>query len=187
MFELETDLVVLATRERRGLTRMVLGSVARNLLTLAPCSVRIVREGASRVRGRLSPRRQGAGEHDVIGLESPAPSKEPAFIPPPPRALSEEEAEQEIREMDRRARVATSVIHSGFDSRRRSWNQRFRSSYRGCLFASSFVRCADRIPTEYLSMHGRLDERVDRDEATICARYRVRDDKPHGVRGPTKL
>jgi nucleotide-binding universal stress UspA family protein len=40
-----TDLVVVGTRGHTGLTRMILGSVARNVLIHAPCSVLVVREG----------------------------------------------------------------------------------------------------------------------------------------------
>jgi nucleotide-binding universal stress UspA family protein len=43
---LETDLVVIASRGHTGLTRLVLGSVARSVLTHAPCSVLVVREKA---------------------------------------------------------------------------------------------------------------------------------------------
>jgi nucleotide-binding universal stress UspA family protein len=43
--ELKTDLVVIGTRGHTGLTRMILGSVARKVLTHAPCSVLVVREG----------------------------------------------------------------------------------------------------------------------------------------------
>lgn len=41
------DVVVTGTHGRTGLTRLVLGSVARNVLQHATCSVLIVREGAS--------------------------------------------------------------------------------------------------------------------------------------------
>jgi nucleotide-binding universal stress UspA family protein len=40
------DLIVVGTRGRTGLTRLVLGSVARNVLQHATCSVLVVREGA---------------------------------------------------------------------------------------------------------------------------------------------
>jgi nucleotide-binding universal stress UspA family protein len=43
--ELKADLVVVGTRGHTGLTRMILGSVARKVLTHAPCSVLVVREG----------------------------------------------------------------------------------------------------------------------------------------------
>jgi len=43
--ERKTDLVVVGTRGHTGLTRMILGSVARKVLTHAPCSVLVVREG----------------------------------------------------------------------------------------------------------------------------------------------
>jgi len=43
--ELQADLVVVGTRGHTGLTRMILGSVARKVLTHAPCSVLVVREG----------------------------------------------------------------------------------------------------------------------------------------------
>ena len=40
-----TDLVVVGTRGHTGLARMILGSVARNVLLHAPCSVLVVHEG----------------------------------------------------------------------------------------------------------------------------------------------
>lgn len=40
------DLIVVGTRGRTGLTRLVLGSVARNVLQHATCSVLVVREGS---------------------------------------------------------------------------------------------------------------------------------------------
>ena len=43
----KADVIVMGTRGRTGLTRLVLGSVARNVLQHATCSVLIVREGAS--------------------------------------------------------------------------------------------------------------------------------------------
>lgn len=42
----EVGLVVIASRGHTGLTRLVLGSVARSVLTHAPCSVLVVREKA---------------------------------------------------------------------------------------------------------------------------------------------
>jgi nucleotide-binding universal stress UspA family protein len=39
------DLIVMGTRGRTGLTRLILGSVARNVLQHAKCSVLVVREG----------------------------------------------------------------------------------------------------------------------------------------------
>jgi nucleotide-binding universal stress UspA family protein len=43
------DLIVMGTRGRTGLTRLVLGSVARNVLQHATCSVLVVREGSMKV------------------------------------------------------------------------------------------------------------------------------------------
>ena len=40
-----TDLIVVGTRGHTGLARMILGSVARNVLLHAPCSVLVVHEG----------------------------------------------------------------------------------------------------------------------------------------------
>jgi universal stress protein A len=40
------DLIVMGTHGRTGLTRLVLGSVARNVLQHAKCSVLVVREGS---------------------------------------------------------------------------------------------------------------------------------------------
>ncbi|MDE3192298.1 MAG: universal stress protein [Chloroflexota bacterium] len=41
----ETDVIVMGSRGRTGLERLLLGSVARNVLTHAPCSVLVVRHG----------------------------------------------------------------------------------------------------------------------------------------------
>jgi nucleotide-binding universal stress UspA family protein len=43
---LPADLIVIGTRGHTGLARLVLGSVARNVLTHADCSVLVVREKA---------------------------------------------------------------------------------------------------------------------------------------------
>jgi nucleotide-binding universal stress UspA family protein len=45
--EREAGLIVLGSRGQTGLRRLILGSVARNVLLHAPCSVLIVREGVS--------------------------------------------------------------------------------------------------------------------------------------------
>ncbi len=45
--ELDADLVVVATRGRTSLARMVLGSVAERVVTFAPCSVLVVRADAT--------------------------------------------------------------------------------------------------------------------------------------------
>jgi nucleotide-binding universal stress UspA family protein len=42
--EIDAELVVVATRGRTGLKRMVLGSVAERIVELAPCSVLAVRQ-----------------------------------------------------------------------------------------------------------------------------------------------
>lgn len=41
--ERDVDVIVMGSRGRTGLTRVLLGSVARNVLVQAPCSVLIVR------------------------------------------------------------------------------------------------------------------------------------------------
>lgn len=43
---LDADLIVVGTRGRTGLTRLVLGSVARNVVQHAPCSVLVTRDAA---------------------------------------------------------------------------------------------------------------------------------------------
>jgi nucleotide-binding universal stress UspA family protein len=50
-----TDLVVVGTRGHTGLTRMILGSVARNVLIHAPCSVLVVHQGAAPSRAEEDP------------------------------------------------------------------------------------------------------------------------------------
>jgi nucleotide-binding universal stress UspA family protein len=44
----DADLIVMGTHGRTGLARLVIGSVARNILQHATCSVLVVREGAAR-------------------------------------------------------------------------------------------------------------------------------------------
>jgi K+-sensing histidine kinase KdpD len=48
----DADLIVMGTRGRTGLARFVLGSVARNVLQHASCSVLVVREGSSETASR---------------------------------------------------------------------------------------------------------------------------------------
>lgn len=48
------DLIVVGTRGHTGLTRMILGSVARNVLIHAPCSVLVVREGVGPAPSELA-------------------------------------------------------------------------------------------------------------------------------------
>jgi nucleotide-binding universal stress UspA family protein len=61
--EHEAGVVVVGTRGQTGLRRLILGSVARNVLLHAPCSVLVVREGAS-VNGVRIERRQE--EREVV-------------------------------------------------------------------------------------------------------------------------
>jgi len=56
--EREAGVVVVGTRGQTGLRRLVLGSVARNVLLHAPCSVLVVREGAKLDGVRLERRRE---------------------------------------------------------------------------------------------------------------------------------
>jgi nucleotide-binding universal stress UspA family protein len=51
--DLEADLVVVGTHGRRGLSRLVLGSVAEATIRLAPCPVLVVRPKAAPVAGPL--------------------------------------------------------------------------------------------------------------------------------------
>jgi nucleotide-binding universal stress UspA family protein len=53
-------LVVVGTRGLTGLRRLILGSVARNVLLSAPCSVLVVRDGAGNATTRT------AREHEVV-------------------------------------------------------------------------------------------------------------------------
>lgn len=55
--EREAGVIVVGTRGQTGLRRLILGSVARNVLLHAPCSVLVVREGA-RLNGVRLDRRQ---------------------------------------------------------------------------------------------------------------------------------
>ena len=48
--ESEADLIVIGTHGRTGLTRMVLGSVARNVMLHASCSVLIVRSSSTKTQ-----------------------------------------------------------------------------------------------------------------------------------------
>jgi nucleotide-binding universal stress UspA family protein len=61
--EREAGLIVVGTRGQTGLKRLVLGSVARNVVLHAPCSVLVVREGA-RLDGRRIERR--SEEREVV-------------------------------------------------------------------------------------------------------------------------
>ena len=54
--EHEAGIIVVGTRGQTGLRRLILGSVARNVLLHAPCSVLVVREGA-RLNGERIERR----------------------------------------------------------------------------------------------------------------------------------
>jgi nucleotide-binding universal stress UspA family protein len=49
-----SDLIVLATHGRKGLTRLLLGSVAEQIVRGAPCSVLITRPGISRPKPRAT-------------------------------------------------------------------------------------------------------------------------------------
>jgi nucleotide-binding universal stress UspA family protein len=48
--EREAGLIVLGSRGQTGLRRLILGSVARNVLLHAPCSVLVVRESVASAR-----------------------------------------------------------------------------------------------------------------------------------------
>ena len=61
--ERDAGLIVVGTRGQTGLKRLILGSVARNIVLHAPCSVLVVREGA-RLDGRRIERR--TEEREVV-------------------------------------------------------------------------------------------------------------------------
>jgi universal stress protein A len=63
------DLIVMGSRGRTGLTRLVLGSVARNVLQHAACSVLVVREGPS----ETVPGPDSAAYHRVAQRQRSAP------------------------------------------------------------------------------------------------------------------
>jgi nucleotide-binding universal stress UspA family protein len=58
----EAGLVVVGTRGHTGIARLLLGSVARNVLLHAPCSVLVVRRG-------VAARREGGGEGEAAAEE----------------------------------------------------------------------------------------------------------------------
>ena len=69
----ETGVIVVGTRGHTGLARLVLGSVARNVLLHAPCSVLVVRETARPHRGHRATTEHPAAEHPA----SAAPPVDP--------------------------------------------------------------------------------------------------------------
>jgi hypothetical protein len=50
--EWDADLVIMGSHGRTGLARLLLGSVARNVLHHASCSVLVIRRHADPVRGK---------------------------------------------------------------------------------------------------------------------------------------
>jgi len=56
--EQKTDLIVMSTRGHRGLTRLLLGSVAEKVVRLAPCPVLTIPEQQSRPVFTLQSSRQ---------------------------------------------------------------------------------------------------------------------------------
>ena len=60
----DAGIIVVGTRGQTGLRRLVLGSVARNVLLHAPCSVLVVREGAKLDGVRIERRRE---ERERVG------------------------------------------------------------------------------------------------------------------------
>jgi len=61
----ETGVIVVGTRGHTGLARLVLGSVARNVLLHAPCSVLVVRQTVRPPRGHRANTEQPAAEHSA--------------------------------------------------------------------------------------------------------------------------
>jgi hypothetical protein len=80
--DMQADLVVVGMRDRGGLSRFFLGSVAENVARLAPCSVLVFRPK------RLARDFELPAEAGQLGLHDPARSaeKELGRVPDLPRA-----------------------------------------------------------------------------------------------------
>jgi nucleotide-binding universal stress UspA family protein len=68
-----SDLIVVGTRGRTGLTRLVLGSVARNVVTHAPCSVLVVHAPAVPAETAAASGGQTTGNGEPLALAGNTP------------------------------------------------------------------------------------------------------------------
>lgn len=80
--DLAPDLIVMGTHGRSGLSRMVLGSVASNVLRRSPCAVMTVRQGTDAGKEQAQTTRVAASENSfplrriLVPVELPGPTKQ---------------------------------------------------------------------------------------------------------------